>query len=213
MKKPWYKRWRMWVYVFAALAIFGLIMPDAREEAEPATTEVPRYTQTKSEAELAAEKVAAARAKAEKANEEHAAAKAVEVQPVSTTTGKKENKPVAQLIQLKKGAVLAKFTIDGNIGPYIDGTFVFTGNRTDIADYYALADTDHYRNASVIFKDDEIARVKFIPEGGTDPAVFLAEFGIYDEPRKLSGAAGYYEVALIPMYWSQNIEKYPFELD
>lgn len=114
---------------------------------------------------------------------------------------------------LTKEEVLAKFPLDSDIGPYIDGQFTFVGNRTDKADYYALADTDTYRNASVIFKDGEIARVKFIPEGDVDPVETLAEFGITDKPRELSGAAGAVEVALIPLYWSQNIETYPFELE
>lgn len=207
MKKPWYKRWTAWALIVIVVGILGNLLPDASEDEAvetPAATEP--LTQTKSAEELAAEK----------ANEERAAereAKIAEVQSVSTESTEIKAEPVAVLKQLTKEAVLAKFTIDGNIGPYIDGTFIFTGNRTDTADYYALADTDQYRNASVIFKDDEIARVKFIPEGGTNPADFLAEFGIYEEPRKLSGAAGYYEIALIPLYWSQNIEKYPFELD
>lgn len=118
-----------------------------------------------------------------------------------------------EITPLTKDEVLAKFPVDPDIGPYIDGPFIFTGNRTDTADYYALADTERYRNASVIFKDGQIARVKFIPEGGTDPVELLADFGITDEPRKLNGYAGFYEVALIPIYWTQNIERMPFELD
>lgn len=114
---------------------------------------------------------------------------------------------------LSKEEVLAKFALDSDIEPYIDAPFTFVGSRTDTADYYSLADTDKYRNASVIFKDGEIASVKLIPEGNADPAELFAEFGITDEPRELSGAITAYEVALIPMYWSQNIERYPFELD
>ena len=119
----------------------------------------------------------------------------------------------AHIKPLTKEEVLAKFPLVSDEEPYIDGQFTFVGNRTDTADYYAFADTDRYRNASVIFKDGEIARVKFIPEGDADPVEILAEFGITDKPREISGLTGYYEVALIPMYWSQNIERYPFELD
>ena len=137
-------------------------------------------------------------------------------QSVETPTQDVSNEPAeeeASIKPLTKDEVLAKFPLDSDIGPYIDGQFTFVGSRTDTADYYALADTDRYRNASVIFKDGEIARVKFIPEGDTDPSELLAEFGITDKPRELSGAIVAYEVALIPLYWSQNIEEYPFELE
>ena len=133
---------------------------------------------------------------------------------VETTGPAKSAEPEAPAIKpLSKDDVLAKFPLDSDIEPYIDAPFNFVGNRTDTADYYSLADTERYRNASVIFKDGEIASVKFIPEGSTDPVAILREFGIAEEPRKLSGAITAYEVALIPLYWSQNIEKYPFELD
>ena len=84
--KKWYKQWRTWAYVFAVLAIFGLIIPDQSEdstnepaEAQPAAKE--SLTQTKSEAELAAEK----------ANEERAAkreTKIAAVQPASSEPSK-----------------------------------------------------------------------------------------------------------------------------
>lgn len=114
---------------------------------------------------------------------------------------------------LTKDEVLNKFAVDSDSKPYIDGTFNFVGSRTDTADYYELADNDKYRNASVIFKDGQIARVKLIPNEGQDVNKLFEDFGITDESRKLSGAAGAYEVALIPIFWSQNIEKYPFELE
>lgn len=119
----------------------------------------------------------------------------------------------AEIKLLTKDEVLNKFEVDSGTKPYIDGQFNFVGNRTDTADYYSLADTDKYRNASAIFKDGKIARVKLIPGEGQDVNKLFEAFGITDEPRKLSGAAGFYEVALIPIYWSQNIEKYPNEQD
>lgn len=139
--------------------------------------------------------------------------KAQQVEEKSEESAQEVVEEVAKIVPLTKDEVLAKFALDSDIKPYIDGSFIFVGNRKDTADYYALADTERYRNASVIFKDGEIARVKFIPEGDTDPVEFLAEFGIVDKPRKLSGRTGYYETALIPLFWSQNIERYPFELD
>lgn len=139
--------------------------------------------------------------------------KTQEVSAKSADSTEKEVEEIAEIVLLTKDEVLAKFELDSDIDPYIDAPFIFVGGRKDTADYYALADTEKYRNASVIFKDEEIARVKFIPEGDTDPVKFLAEFGIVDKPRKLSGMTGYYEIALIPLFWSQNIERYPFELD
>lgn len=124
----------------------------------------------------------------------------------------KKNEPI-EIKPLSKDEVLSKFEIDSDTKPYINGQFTFIGNRKDTADYYALADTGQYRNANVIFKDGQIARVKIIPGEGQDVNKLFEDFGITDEPRKLSGAAGVYEVALIPIFWSQNIEKYPFDLD
>jgi len=121
-------------------------------------------------------------------------------------------KPAA-IKPLTKDEVLAKFPIDEDIPPYIDGAFILIGDRKETADYYSLADTDRYRNASIIFQDGAIVSVKFIPEGNTDPAAFIKEFGIDEEPRKVSAYTGFYEVSIIPRFWSQNIEKYPFELD
>ena len=185
--KPWYKRWKPWAIIILALGIFGNLLPD--QSPEPAAD---------------AEPVAKApAAKAEPAVKESEEADAV--QPVQTDSTVQPVQP------LTKDEVLAKFPLVAGEEPYIDGTFAFVGNRTDTADYYSLEDTDRYRNASVIFKDGEIARVKFIPEGDTDPAEFLAEFGITEKPRELGGMIKSYEVALIPMYWSQNIERYPFE--
>jgi len=129
-----------------------------------------------------------------------------------TVSASTSAKPTA-ITPLTKDEVLAKFPIDEDIPPYIDGAFILIGDRKETADYYSLADTDLYRNASVIFQDGAIVSVKFIPEGNTDPAAFIKEFGIDEEPRKVSGYSGFYEVSIIPRFWSQNIEKYPFELD
>lgn len=62
--KPWYKRWTTWAIIILALGIFGNLLPDASEAptAKPATNEVKSLTQTKSDAELAAEKANAERA-------------------------------------------------------------------------------------------------------------------------------------------------------
>lgn len=52
MIKPWYKRWRTWIYVFAALAIFGLVMPDQSEESvgnKGQAAETAKEPETKSE--------------------------------------------------------------------------------------------------------------------------------------------------------------------
>lgn len=124
-----------------------------------------------------------------------------------------EKKPTKTIAPLTKDEVLANFEVEPSVEPFIDGTFTFVGNRTDTADYYSLADNDRFKNASIIFKDGQIARVKLIPNDAKNVNKLFEEFGITDEPRKLSGAAGFYEVALIPKYWTQNIEKYPYEQD
>lgn len=126
---------------------------------------------------------------------------------VETNEGTKKVSP------LSKDEVLEKFEVEPSVEPFIDGTFTFVGSRTDTADYYSLTDTDRFRNASIIFKDGQIARVKLIPSDDKNVNKLFEDFGITDEPRKLSGAAGFYEVALIPKYWTQNIEKYPYEQD
>ncbi|MGE7843948.1 hypothetical protein ACQKNX_24580 [Lysinibacillus sp. NPDC093712] len=114
-----------------------------------------------------------------------------------------------KITPLSKDEVLENFEVE----PYLNGTFTFVGDRTETADYYSLADTEQFRNASIIFKDGQIARVKLIPGDIKNVDKIFEDFGVKDEPRKLSGAAGFYEVALIPKYWSQNIEKYPYDLD
>lgn len=183
-KKPIYKR-KWFPYVVAVILLLAIIPP--KDDTE--------------------ESVVVERKQAETTE------KAKEVSAKSVDSSEKEVEEIAEIVPLTKDDVLAKFELDSDIGPYIDAPFIFVGNRKDTADYYALADTDEYRNASVIFKDGEIARVKFIPEGDADPVEILAEFGITEKPRKLSGMIASYEVALIPLFWTQNIEKYPFELD
>lgn len=132
---------------------------------------------------------------------------------VSTEDKKVETKEDSKKISpLSKNEVLENFEVEPSVEPFIDGTFTFVGNRTDTADYYSLADNDRFRNASIIFKDGQIARIKLIPIEDKNVNKLFEEFGITDEPRKLSGA-GFYEVALIPKYWTQNIEKYPYEQD
>lgn len=140
--------------------------------------------------------------------------KAEAVKDDSEVDTKVETKEDSKKISpLSKDEVLENFEVEPSVEPFIDGTFTFVGSRTDTADYYSLADTDRFRNASIIFKDGQIARVKLIPSDDKNVNKLFEEFGITDEPRKLSGAAGFYEVALIPKYWSQNIEKYPNEQD
>jgi len=126
------------------------------------------------------------------------------------TQNKTETKKITRLT---KDEVLENFEVEPTTEPYLDGSFTFVGDRTDTADYYSLADNEHFRNASVIFKDGQIVRVKLIPNDAKNVNKLFESFGIKDKPRKLNGTAGFYEVALIPKYWSQNIEKYPYELD
>ncbi|MGY3187135.1 hypothetical protein [Lysinibacillus sp. TE18511] len=183
MEKPWYKRWQVWLGVVVALGLLGAILPEPPEN----------------------KKVVDSQAKEE-------VVKDASEEKTQTNTPETKPEPV-EIKPLTKDEVLSKFEVDSDIKPYIDGQFTFDGNRSDTADYYALADTDKYRNASVIFKDGQIAKVKLIPAENQDVGKLFEEFGITEEPRKLSGYAGAYEVALIPMYWSQNIERYPFELD
>lgn len=74
--KPWYKRWTAWAIIIVALGIIGNLLPDqSADKAESAANaEVPRYTQTKSDEEVAADK----------ANEKAAAAKPVQAEASST---------------------------------------------------------------------------------------------------------------------------------
>lgn len=135
-------------------------------------------------------------------------------QKIEVKAEKTQNKTeTKKMVPLSKDEVLEIFEVEPSIEPYLDGTFTFVGERTDTADYYSLADTKQFRNASIIFKDGQIARVKLIPNAVENVNKLFEDFGIKDDPRKLSGAAGFYEVALIPKYWSQNIEKYPYDLD
>lgn len=129
---------------------------------------------------------------------------------------KKEKKSKVESVEVKpltKEEVLSKFEMDNDYPPYIDKPFIFKDESTDTADYYSLADTERYRNCSVIFKDGNIAKVKFIPLSGVKAEDISTEFGITDTPQKLSGAAGAYEVALVSKYQDSNIKLYPFELD
>lgn len=183
-KIPFYKR-KWFPFVAVIILIFALI-PSKDEPEKTADNTPQKETQSKEETQA-------------------------ESKPPAKSSAPVED--AVESVPLTKDEVLAKFELESDDPPYIDAPFIFVGNRKDTADYYLLADTNQYRNASVIFKDGEIARVKFIPEGDTDAGEVLAEFGITDKPRKLSGAAGAYEIALIPIFWSQNIERYPFELD
>lgn len=176
--------WKWILIAVLAVSIVGAILPNDEEKAETHEANSPVTTEVPHDKSSAKTE--------NKATQKHAAD---EINP------------------LTKDEVLAKFEVDVDTDPYINGPFLFVGNRKDTADYYVLADTDKYRNASVIFKDGEIAKVKLIPSENQDVEKLFEEFGITDKPRKLSGAAGAYEVALIPVFWSQNIEKYPFELD
>ena len=83
--KPWYKRWTAWAIIIVALGIFGNLLPDqSADKAEPAAkSEVPRYTQTKSAEELAADEANEKAAAAAKANE-------VETEPVATKPADKK---------------------------------------------------------------------------------------------------------------------------
>lgn len=204
-KKTWYKNKTVWKWIgisIIAMAILGKFFEfTGISDKIEAQKEERAEEQSKKETEKATH---------DTTDRDRDKAKNVK----SSMYQEKEDSPPAEPTKpLTKNAVLSKFAVDSDSKPYIDGTFNFVGSRTDTADYYELADNDKYRNASVIFKDGQIARVKLIPGEGQDVNKLFESFGITDEPRKLSGAAGAYEVALIPIFWSQNIEKYPFELE
>lgn len=183
--KPWYKRWQFWLGLVVALIVLGNILPDPPDNKKEELVK----------------------------DDTEVSAKDKEVETEKTVTKEKQEEPAKTIAPLTKDEVLANFKVEPSVEPFIDGTFTFVGNRTDIADYYSLADNDRFRNASIIFKDGQIARVKLIPNDDKNVNKLFESFGITDEPRKLSGAAGFYEVALIPKYWTQNIEKYPYEQD
>jgi len=183
--KPIYKRWQFWLGLVVALIVLGNILPDPPDDK--------KVELVKDDTEVSA--------------------KDKEVKTEKSVTKEKQEEPTKTIAPLTKDEVLANFEVEPSVEPFIDGTFTFVGNRTDTADYYSLADTDRFRNASIIFKDGQIARVKLIPIDDKNVNKLFEEFGITDEPRKLSGAVGFYEIALIPKYWTQNIEKYPYEQD
>jgi len=116
---------------------------------------------------------------------------------------------------LSKDEVLAKFPLDSDIEPYIDGQFQFVGNRTDTADYYWLAPSDTFEDARVIFKDGEIAALKLWLSEGADVGDAFKAFGIEDaaEKSRKDEYTNVYEYAIIPMYWTDNIEMYPNEIE
>lgn len=183
--KPIYKRWQFWLGLVVALIVLGSILPDPPDDKK---------------AELVKD-------------DTEISAKDIEVKTEESVTKEKQEEPAKTIAPLTKDEVLENFEVEPSVEPFIDGTFTFVGNRTDTADYYSLADTKQFRNASIIFKDGQIARVKLIPNAVENVNKLFEDFGIKDDPRKLNGAAGFYEVALIPKYWSQNIEKYPYDLD
>ncbi len=200
-KKKWYKSWKFWKWAiigYIALAILSFIIVFI--------SDVTGYTD-KTEAEEAEKQV---QIQAEKANRDAERASTKEEAEANVVKEKEPKTKPVEVKPLTKEEVLSKFEVDEE---FIDGEFKFVGSRTETADFYSLADTDRYRNGSVIFKDGQIARVKLIPAENQDVNKLFEEFGITNEPRKLNGMASFFEVALIPKYWSQNIEWYPFELD
>lgn len=202
-KKPLVKSWKFWLGLVVLLGLLGKILPEPPEEK-------PNESISSFEADTSQEKQNTNINDTKISNSE----KGITSQDIKSNKEIIKNTSIDTSDKpLTKDEVLNKFEIDRDIEPYVDQKFIFVGNRTDTADYYALEDNDKYRNASVIFKDGQIARVKLIPEEGQDVNKLFKDFGISEEPRKLDGYAGAYEVALIPIFWSQNIERYPFELD
>jgi len=187
--------WKWAGVVFFALFILGTILPESPKEntsLDVTTGGVFESTKTTD----------VKKPEADFKDKQETAAK-----EIARTSKTSNNRP------LTKEEVLSNFAIDEDIEPYVNGQFIFVGGEIDTADYYTLADTERYRNASVIFKDGQIVRVKFIPLDNVKAEDIFTEFGITDKPRKINGMTGFYEVALIPQYWSRNIERHPFELD
>lgn len=200
LEKPWYKRWKLWAKGFVALIIIGLLLPDPPQEKPETTKEASEENINISNTKLKSDSVNEV--------EQKGVSKVVSEETKTTSETKL---PKAHI--LTKDEVLKNFEVEPSVEPFIDGTFTFVGDRTDTADYYSLADTDKFRNASIIFKDGQIARLKLIPTDAKNVKKLFEEFGITGDPRKLNGATGFYEVALIPKYWTQNIEKYPYDKD
>lgn len=121
-----------------------------------------------------------------------------------------------ELAPLSKSEILAKFPLADGEPTYENGRFEFIGDRSDTADYYILAPSDTFEDASIIFKDGELAAVKLWLNEGDDVGKAFEAFGIADaaeQARRANEFTHVYEYAVIPLYWSQNIEKYPFEMD
>lgn len=200
-KMAWYKKKVVWKWigiVFVALCILGAILPEPPEEKSDVKEVVKEPTEQKDK-----NKEIVVTEEEEKVQKDSETTKDLEI----------KNKP-AEIKILTKEEVLKKFEMDADIAPYINKPFIFKDSSTDIADYYALADNDRYRNASVIFKDGQIARVKLIPLNNIKAEILFEEFGISSPlVNRLPGMAGAFEATPIPAYSSQNIERYPFELD
>lgn len=143
--------------------------------------------------------------------------KAQEVEAKSEESPEENNEEAAKIVPLTKDEVLATFELmseEYGQNNYIDGKFLLKDGTWAQADLYFLEDTDRYRNASVLFKFDEIVKVKFIAESGISPADIFAEFGLENvEFRESSGIIKSYEIALDDDFWTDNIERHPFELD
>lgn len=121
-----------------------------------------------------------------------------------------------EISPLSKDEILAKFPAATDEESYENGQFQFVGNRTDTADYYWLAPSDTFEDARVIFKDGEIAAIKLWLSEGADVGKAFEAFGIADaaeNARKQNDYANVYEYAIIPIYWTQNIELYPNEFE
>lgn len=143
--------------------------------------------------------------------------KAQEVEAKSEESSEEVVEEVSKIVPLTKDEVLAKFELmseEYGKNNYIDGKFLLKDGTWAQADFYFLEDTDHYRNASVLFKFGEIVKVKFIAESGINPKDIFTEFGLDDvEFRESPGMVKSYEIALDDDFWTDNIESYPFEID
>ena len=117
---------------------------------------------------------------------------------------------------LSKADVLAKYALWEGDPIYENATFLKHSDIPIVADMYFLAETESFNDATVVFQDGQLAWVKLALENSDNVGEAFAEFGITDAGEKARRASEYthvYEYALVPAFWTQNIKKYPYELD
>ncbi|WP_019241360.1 MULTISPECIES: hypothetical protein [Bacillus] len=95
---------------------------------------------------------------------------------------------------------------------YMDGLFILENGERVTADYIMYADGAYYEYASAIFSEGKLARIKL----ETSATIGDIEKGLgitFDDSIKVDATRIGYEIIFNPTFDSNNIYRYPFELD